>query len=54
MMNKELREIKIRGYEMIEKRAKVFGNASSCVIYLPKEWNGKTVVVIRIEKTKSI
>jgi hypothetical protein len=49
MVEKKPRTITIEGFEMLEKMAKLPNNGSSCVIYLPKEWDGKEIVVIRIE-----
>ena len=40
-------EIKIKGYEMLRKQAKLMGKKnSSCTIYVPKTWNGKNVTII--------
>jgi hypothetical protein len=44
-------EIKIKGYEMLRKHAKLMGkNSSSCTIYVPKEWHGKNVTIILNDK----
>lgn len=45
---KEPREITIKGYEMIEKRAGKSGN--SAYLYLPAKWAGKKVAVISLEE----
>jgi len=49
MVEKKHRTMTIEGFEMLEKLARLPSKGSSCVIYLPKEWNGKEVVVIRVE-----
>lgn len=41
-------EIKLIGYEVIEKRAEKTG--TSARIYVPRSWIGKLVRAIRIEK----
>jgi len=44
-------EIKVYGYEMLEKEAKLTSkNSTSCTIYVPKDWEGKKIVVIRVEE----
>jgi putative transposon-encoded protein len=49
-MSEEL-EIKATGYEVLKKEAKLTSRKStSCTIYVPKEWEGKKVVIIRVEK----
>lgn len=40
--------ITIEGYETIEKTAKPSGNTSR--VYVPKNWEGKKVMVILLEK----
>lgn len=42
-------EIKVIGFEMLEKKVKLQKGATSSNIYLPKNWEGKTVKVIRID-----
>ncbi len=49
MVEKKPRTLTIEGFEMLEKVAKLPNKASSCIIYLPKEWEGKEVVIIRVE-----
>jgi hypothetical protein len=49
MVEKKPRTVTIEGFEMVEKVAKLPSKGSSCVIYLPKEWDGKEVVVLRVE-----
>lgn len=46
---KKPRTITVDGFEMVEKSPSLPKNKSSCVVYLPKEWEGKEVVVIRVE-----
>jgi putative transposon-encoded protein len=41
-------EVKMEGYEVIEKRAQRSG--TSARIYVPKSWTGKLVRAILIEK----
>jgi len=41
-------EIKVIGYEVLEKRAEKTG--TSARIYVPRSWIGKLVRAIRIEK----
>jgi len=41
-------EIRVTGYEVVEKRAEVSG--SSGRIYVPHSWVGKLVRAIRIER----
>ena len=41
-------EMKVAGYEVIEKRADSGGNSGR--IYVPKSWVGKLVRAIRIER----
>lgn len=41
-------EMKMKGYEAIEKVAQAGGNSSR--IYVPKSWEGKKVKVILLEK----
>lgn len=49
MVEKKARTITVEGFEMVEKVAKLPNNGSSCIIYLPKEWEGKEVVVVRVD-----
>lgn len=45
------RSINVDGYEMLEKIAKFQGKkSSSCTIYVPRRWRGKTVVIIRVDE----
>ena len=44
---KRLIQMKIEGYEVIEKRATKGGNSAR--VYVPKQWEGKTVKVILLE-----
>ena len=47
-------EIKIKGYEMLRKQARLMGkNSSSCTIYVPPEWHGKNVTIILNDKLGS-
>jgi putative transposon-encoded protein len=46
-MQKEV-EIKLSGYEMLEKAVHKSGNSGR--VYLPIEWIGKKVKIILIEK----
>lgn len=46
---KKARTITVEGYEMVEKNPSLPKNGSSCVVYLPKDWEDKEVVVIRVE-----
>lgn len=41
-------EIKLKGYEALEKIAQVGGNSAR--VYVPKHWKGKKVKVILLEK----
>ena len=41
-------EIKMKGYEVIEKIAQVGGNSAR--VYVPKHWKGKKVKVVLLEK----
>ena len=41
-------EIKIKGYEVIEKTAQTGGNSAR--VYVPKHWKGKKVKVILLQK----
>jgi len=45
---KTLIEIKMKGYEALEKIAQAGGNSSR--VYVPKHWKGKKVKVILLEK----
>lgn len=49
MVEKKSRTITVEGFEMVEKVAKLPSKGSSCVIYVPKEWEGKEVVLIRVD-----
>ena len=49
MVEKKSRTMTIEGFEMVEKVPKLPKKGSSCTIYLPKEWEGKEVVVVRVE-----
>lgn len=50
MKNEEKGEHTHYGYEVLRKIAKKQGkNSTSCTIYVPLEWQGKKVVIIRIE-----
>lgn len=40
--------INIAGYEAVKKKVKRSG--SSGAIYLPKEWEGKHVIIIRVDE----
>ena len=47
-------EVKISGYAVLPKKAKLTGkNSTSCTIYVPKEWHGKSVTIILNEKLVS-
>jgi putative transposon-encoded protein len=41
-------EVKVTGYQIIEKTVKASGNSGR--VYVPAEWVGKKVKVILIEK----
>ncbi len=41
-------EIKMKGYEVVEKTAQVGGNSDR--VYVPKHWKGKKVKVILLDK----
>ena len=45
---KILIEMKIKGYEALEKVAQFGGNSAR--VYVPKHWKGKKVKVILLEK----
>ena len=45
---KGLMEIKVYGYEAIEKTAMLAGTTSR--VYLPVNWSGKKIKIIRMEK----
>ena len=45
---KTLIEIKMKGYEALEKIAQAGGNSSR--VYVPKHWKGKKVKVVLLEK----
>lgn len=44
---KEEIQIKMKGYEVVEKEAKKGGNSAR--IYVPKHWRGKRVKAVLIE-----
>lgn len=47
---KDMGEFKHYGYEVLTKIAKKQGkNSTSCTVYIPPNWEGKKVVVIRVE-----
>lgn len=47
-------EVKISGYAVLPKKAKLTGkNSTSCTIYVPKDWEGKDVTIILNEKLES-
>jgi kynurenine formamidase len=48
-MTRKPATITVEGLEMLEKTANLPKKGSSCVIYLPPEWKGKRVMVVRIE-----
>jgi putative transposon-encoded protein len=48
-MSSTPRKIEVFGFEMLEKETRLSKGASSGNIYLPKNWAGKRVVVIRID-----
>jgi hypothetical protein len=48
-MDIEPAKIEVMGYELLEKIAALPKGGSSCVIYLPPEWRGKRLRVIRID-----
>ena len=45
---KTLIEMKMKGYEAVEKIAQIGGNSAR--VYVPKNWKGKRVKVILLEK----
>jgi putative transposon-encoded protein len=45
---KTLIEIKMKGYEVIEKTAQIGGNSAR--VYVPKHWKNKKIKVILLEK----
>jgi len=45
---KSLIELKMRGFEAIEKVAQAGGNSAR--IYVPKHWQGKKVKVVLLER----
>lgn len=45
----ELMEIKVQGYQIIEKIVKSSGNSGR--LYVPKDWVGKKVKVVLLEPT---
>jgi len=49
MVEKKTRSMCVEGFELLEKVAKLPKKGTSCVIYLPKEWDGIEVAVIRVE-----
>lgn len=44
----EPRRIEVKGYEMLEKEAKLFKKGTSCTIYVPKEWEGKKILLVTL------
>jgi len=40
-------QIQMKGYEMVEKIAKLSGNGAQ--VYVPKHWAGKKIKVVLIE-----
>jgi len=45
-MNEQM-EIKVRAYQVVEKKVKLSGNSGR--VYVPKEWVGKKVKVFLLE-----
>ena len=45
-------ELKVTGFEMIEREVKQSGNTGR--VYLPKNWIGTTVKIIRVSKRKEV
>ena len=45
---KSLIEMKMKGYEAVEKVARAGGNSAR--IYVPKHWQGKKVKVVLVEE----
>ncbi|PWI46716.1 hypothetical protein CEE45_15410 [Candidatus Heimdallarchaeota archaeon B3_Heim] len=45
-------ELKVTGFEMIEREVKQSGNTGR--VYLPKNWIGSTVKIIRVSKRKGV
>jgi putative transposon-encoded protein len=45
-------ELKVTGFEMIEREVKQSGNTGR--VYLPKNWIGSTVKIIRVSKTRGV
>ena len=45
---KSLIEMKMKGYEAVEKIAQAGGNSAR--IYVPKHWQGKRVKVVLVEQ----
>ena len=41
-------EIKMKGYEAVEKTAQAGGNSAR--VYVPKNWEGKKVKIVLLEK----
>lgn len=46
-MKEKPMEIKMEGYEVVEKKAELGGNSAR--IYVPKHWIGKRVRVVRLD-----
>jgi putative transposon-encoded protein len=44
----EIKEINVKGYEMLEKKVMKQGNSGR--IYVPVEWVDKKIIVIRTEE----
>jgi putative transposon-encoded protein len=45
-------EFKVKGFEMIDREVKQSGNTGR--VYLPKNWIGSKVKIIRVSKIKKI
>jgi len=45
---KKLIEMRLKGYEALEKVAQAGGNSAR--VYVPKKWKGKKVKIILLEK----
>jgi hypothetical protein len=49
-MEKEKAKIELFGLEMIRRIVKKVGKKNtSCRVYLPSEWDGKRIIIIRID-----
>ena len=51
MIDRELMEIKINAYQIIEKTVKNSGNSGR--VYVPVDWVGKKVKVVLLESLQS-